>query len=206
MSTTDLDDDDRALSGITSTTASHFRPSSIATTATIVHIQGQQHQQQQAPSPVRQVKKNHVIFYDSLAPSYHTVIKVTNIGKYKKETNKIYGTINKCYSSIPIWEYILSRLSFLVCFVFMFLTKFIFIHFLFYYFPCLQTFLCMIICSFRMPNLYARNETFSLTIHLNTSRWCCIFILSHIRSTKMVGMCIQSFKNNQQNKINRNIR
>ena len=64
----------------------------------------------------------------------------------------------------------------------------------------------MIICSFMMPNLYARNETFSLTIHLNTSRWCCIFILSHIRSTKMVGMCIQSFKNNQQNKINRNIR
>ena len=92
MSTTDVDDDDRALSGITSTTASHFRPSSIATTATIVHIQGQQHQQQQAPSPVRQVKKNHVIFYDSLAPSYHTVIKVTNIGKYKKETNQIYGT------------------------------------------------------------------------------------------------------------------
>ena len=86
-STTDLDDDDRALSGITSTTASHFRPSSIATTATIVHIQGQQ-QQQQPPPPVRsQVKKNHVIFYDSLAPSYHTVIKVTKQEKYQKETN-----------------------------------------------------------------------------------------------------------------------
>ena len=76
FSTTDLDDDDRPLSGITSTTASHFRPSSIATTATIVHIQGQQ-QPQRAPSPIRQVKKNHVIFYDSLAPTYHTVIKVT---------------------------------------------------------------------------------------------------------------------------------
>ena len=90
VSTTDLDDDDRALSGITSTTASHFRPSSIATTATIVHIQGQQ-QQQQPPPPVRsQVKKNHVIFYDSLAPSYHTVIKViTEQEKYEKENKHI---------------------------------------------------------------------------------------------------------------------
>ena len=81
--TTDLDDDDRPLSGITSTTAhSHFRPSSIATTATIVHIQGQQ---QRGSSPVRQVKKNHVIFYDSpLAPTYHTVIKVTIHGDVEK--------------------------------------------------------------------------------------------------------------------------
>ena len=78
MSTTDLDDDDRPLSGITSTTASHFRPSSIASTATIVHIQGQQQHPQRAASPTRQVKKNHVIFYDDpYAPSYHTVIKVT---------------------------------------------------------------------------------------------------------------------------------
>ena len=92
VSTTDLDDDDRPLSGITSTTASHFRPSSIATTATIVHIQGQQ-QPQQAPSPIRQVKKNHVIFYDSLAPSYHTVIKVTT-----KKTEKCKkGTTSKDY-------------------------------------------------------------------------------------------------------------
>ena len=93
-STTDLDDDDRALSGITSTTASHFRPSSIATTATIVHIQGQQQQQQ--PPPVRsQVKKNHVIFYDSLAPSYHTVIKViTKQEKYEKEKELIKSFVH----------------------------------------------------------------------------------------------------------------
>ena len=104
-STTDLDDDDRALSGITSTTASHFRPSSIATTATIVHIQGQQ-QQQQPPPPVRsQVKKNHVIFYDSLAPSYHTVIKViTKPEEYEKE-NKLITLFMQIISMFDSFSY-----------------------------------------------------------------------------------------------------
>ena len=99
----DIDDeDDRPLSGITSTTnaTSYFRPSSIATTATIVHIQGQQYPTT-APSSsmlssqnVRQNgKKNHVIFYDSLAPSYHTLIKVTKSEKYKKGEKNINGKI-----------------------------------------------------------------------------------------------------------------
>lgn len=78
-------DDERPVSGISS---NYKRPSSIATSATIVHV----HKRDPRPIMIPTVRdqRSQVIYHDKLASTYHTIIKVLLITTQYRHTTSFY--------------------------------------------------------------------------------------------------------------------